>query len=84
MDNADQGMKVTVTEEGTGRVVVDGSTEDYDERRVHLDSVDLSSSMDYTIKYEFYEKNVGLRSFEDKTISAGHMGASACSKPFVI
>ena len=84
MDNTQQGMRVSVLEEQSGRVIVDGSTEDKDERHVHLDSLDLSSSKSYSIKYEFFEKNVGLRSFEDKTISAGHMGASACSKPFVV
>jgi hypothetical protein len=84
MDNTDQGMKVTVKEEASGTVVVDGTTEDYDERRVHLDSVELSSSKVYIIKYVFYSKNVGMKSFEDKSVSAGHMGAIACSKPFVI
>jgi len=77
-------MRVSIVDELTGSVVVDGSTEDYDERSVHLDSVEMSSSKAYIIKYEFFEKNLGLRSFEDKTISAGHMGASACSKPFVV
>ena len=51
---------------------------------MHLDSLDLRSDKSYTIKYEFFEKNVGLKSFEDRLISAGHMGAIACSKPFVI
>jgi len=80
-------MKVTVLEENNGnegQVVVDASTEDTDERGVHLDSIELSSNKTYIIKYQFFEKNVGLSSFEDKTISAAHMGASACSKPFVV
>jgi len=84
MDSTDQGMKVSVIEEQSGQTIVDGSTEDYDERKVHLDSLRLQSSKSYVIKYEFYEKNVGLKSFEERLISAGHMGAIACSKPFVI
>lgn len=39
MDSSDQGMRVKLAEEATGTVVVDASTEDYDERSVHLDSV---------------------------------------------
>jgi hypothetical protein len=77
-------MKVSVIEESSGKIIVDGSTEDSDERNVHLDSIDISSSQAYIIKYNFYEKNVGLKSYEDKTISAAHMGASSCSKPFVV
>ena len=77
-------MRVSVTEEATGIVVVDGSTEDNDERSVHLDSIDISSAKSYIIKYEFFQKNVGMRSFEDKTISSGHLGASGCTKPFVV
>ena len=77
-------MKVSVIDEKSGQTVIDGSTEEYDERKVHLDSLDLQSSRSYIIKYEFFEKNVGLKSFEDRLISAGHMGAIACSKPFVI
>jgi len=76
-------MKVSVLEEN-GQVVVDASTEDNDERGVHLDSIELSSNKSYLIKYEFFEKNVGLSSFEEKSVSAAHMGASACSKPFVV
>jgi hypothetical protein len=77
-------MRVKLVEEGSGRVVVDGSTEDYDERSVHLDTIEVSSQKSYVVTYEFFEKNVGVRSFEEKTISGGHMGATACSKPFVI
>jgi len=84
MDSSDQGMRVKLVEEESGRVVIDGSTEDYDERSVHLDAIDLSSQMAYNVTYEFFEKNVGVRSYEDKTISGSHMGAISCSKPFVI
>ena len=84
MDSEQQGMRVSVTEEGSGIVVVDGSTEDNDERSVHLDSIEISSSKAYVIKYEFFQKNIGMKSFEDKTISSGHLGASGCTKPFVI
>jgi len=77
-------MRVSVLDESDKSVVVDGSSDDHDEQRVHLDSIDLSSTKSYLIKYEFFEKNLGVRSFEDKIISAGHMGASACSKPFVV
>lgn len=83
MDSTDQGMRVKLVEEATGNVIVDGSTEDYDERSVHLDSVEVSSQKAYIVTYEFFEKNIGIRSFEDKTISGGHMGAISCSKPFV-
>jgi len=84
MDDTSQSMRVSIREEATGRVVVDGSTEDSDERSVHLDTIELSSSKAYIIKYEFFEKNVGIRSYEDKTVSGAHMGASSCSKPFVV
>lgn len=84
MDTTAQGMKVSVVEEASGKIIVDGSTEDSDERNVHLDSIDISSSKSYIIKYEFYEKNIGMRSYEDKSISAAHMGAASCSKPFVV
>jgi len=84
MDQVDQSMKVSVIEEKSGQVVLDGTTEDHDERSVHLDSVELSSSLAYIIKYEFFEKNVGLKSFEDKLVSGAHMGASSCSKPFIV
>lgn len=36
-------MTVKLIEEESGKVIVDGSTEDYDERSVHLDSIDVSS-----------------------------------------
>ena len=65
MDDTSQSMRVSVIEEQSGRVVVDGSTEDKDERSVHLDTIELSSSKAYIIKYEFFEKNVGIRSYED-------------------
>jgi len=84
MDNTAQGMKVSVVEESSGKIIVDGSTEDSDERNVHLDTIDISSSKTYLIRYQFYEKNIGLKSYEDKTISAAHMGAASCSKPFVV
>ena len=83
MDRLDQGMRVSVAEEGSGQVLIDATTADNDERSVHLDSLDISTSKNYIIKYEFFDKNIGFKSFEDKQISAGHMGASACSKPFV-
>ena len=84
MDDTSQSMRVSVIEEQSGRVVVDGSTEDKDERSVHLDTIELSSSKAYIIKYEFFEKNVGITSHERRTVSAAHMGASSCSKPFVV
>jgi hypothetical protein len=54
MDQTQQGMRVSITDEGNGQVVVDGSTEDHDERQVHLDSIAISSSRSYLIKYEFF------------------------------
>ena len=84
MDSQDQSMKVTVSEEHGGQVIVDASTEDNDERGVHLDSIELSSNKSYIIKYQFFEKNVGLSSFDEDTVSAAHMGATACSRPFVV
>lgn len=45
---------MSVIEEESKRVIVDGSTEDADERSVHLDSIELSSSRSYIIKYEFF------------------------------
>ena len=57
-------MKVTVSEEESGRVIVEGSSADHDERNVHLDAVDLTSSKVLLIKYEFYEKNEGLGNLE--------------------
>ena len=60
MDYVSQSMKVSVIEEATGKVIIDGDTEDDDERIVHLDSLDISSTKSYVIKYEFFEKNVGL------------------------
>jgi hypothetical protein len=85
MDEISQSMRVSVAEEHSGkRVVIDGSTDDNDERSVHLDSIELSSSKSYIIKYEFFEKNVGIRSYEDMSVSGAHMGATSCSKPFVV
>jgi hypothetical protein len=84
MDHASQTMRVTVTEEISGRVIVEGSSADHDERNVHLDSVDLYSSKAYLVKYEFFEKNEGLGDLEQTPVSSGHMGASACSKPHVV
>jgi len=85
MDEIAQSMRVSVAEEGSGkRVIVDGSTEDGDERSVHLDSIELSSSKSYIIKYEFFEKNAGVKSYEDLSVSGSHMGATSCSKPFVV
>lgn len=84
MDNTQQSMKVTVIEEDGGKVIVDGSTEDHDERSVHLDSVALSNTTAYLIKYEFFEKNAKVSNHDDRIISASHMGASACSRPFVV
>tara|TARA_B110000285_G_scaffold67213_1_gene77176 strand:+ start:396 stop:698 length:303 start_codon:yes stop_codon:yes gene_type:complete len=54
MDQTQQGMRVSITDEQNGQVVVDGSTEDHDERHVHLDSITISSSHSYLIKYEFF------------------------------
>ena len=63
MDYTDQGMRVSVIEEKSGNVIVDASSEEMDERNVHLDSISLSSDKSYTIKYEFFEKNVAHGSF---------------------
>jgi len=76
-------MRVSVVQEDGGRVIADGSTEDSDERNVHLDSVDVSSSHSYIIKYEFFEKSPVKGNRGEKTIAGSHMGAIACSKPFV-
>jgi len=51
MDEITQSMKVSVVEEKSGRVIVEGSTEENDERSVHLDSLELSSSQSYLLKY---------------------------------
>ena len=84
MDSMDQGMKVSVLEEGTGRVVAEGSSEEDDERSVHLDSTELSSSKAYVLQYEFFEKSVTLDHEDDILVSGGHMGAMACTQPFVV
>lgn len=47
-------MRVTVLEEQGEKVVIDASTEDHDERSVHLDSIALESTKVYIIKYEFF------------------------------
>jgi len=78
-------MRVRVQEEQSGkRVIIDGSSEDSDQRSVHLDSIELSSSKSYVIQYEFFEKNVGVKSYEDLSVSGAHMGATSCSKAFVV
>jgi hypothetical protein len=84
MDYIAQTMRVSVIEEQSGKVVIDGTTEEDDQRSVHLDSIDISSSKTYIIKYEFFEKNAGLLDLADSTISAAHMGATACNRPFVV
>lgn len=84
MDFSDQSMIVSVIEEQTGKVIVDGSSEVMDERNVHLDSIDISSAKSYILKYEFFQKNLVQASFQDKTVSGGHMGALTCSQPFVV
>lgn len=76
-------MRVTLLEEEGGRVLADGSTEDHDERSVHLDSISLTPSQVYVLKYEFFQKNSGVGQ-EERSISSAHMGASACSRPFVV
>jgi hypothetical protein len=76
-------MRVTLLEEEGGRVLADGSTEDHDERSVHLDSISLTPSQVYVLKYEFFQKNSGIGQ-EEMSISSAHMGASACSRPFVV
>jgi hypothetical protein len=63
MDYTDQGMRVSVIEEKSGNLIVDGSSEEMDERNVHLNSISLSSDKSYIIKYEFFEKNVAHGSF---------------------
>lgn len=84
MDHSSQVMRVSVIEEESGRVVVEANSADHDERSVHLDAINLKSSIIYRIKYEFFEKNSGLGNLEDTPISSGHMGASACSRPHVV
>lgn len=84
MDESDQAMRVSVIEEETKRVVVDGSTEDADERNVHLDSIHISSKLTYIIKYEFFEKSPVMGSTHHKTIAGSHMGSVSCTKPFVV
>jgi hypothetical protein len=84
MDETMQSMRVKLIEEEGGKVIVDGSSEDNDERSVHLDSVELSTSKVYIIKYEFFEKTLAIKHFEDRTVSGAHMGASSCTKPFVV
>jgi hypothetical protein len=37
-------------------VVADATTEDYDERKIHLDAMELRANVAYIIKYEFFEK----------------------------
>jgi hypothetical protein len=56
-------MRVSVIEEITGKVIIDGSSNINDERRVHLDSIEISSDKAYIIKYEFFEKNVAHGGF---------------------
>jgi len=84
MDESDQGMRVSVIEEDGNRVIVDGSTDDADERNVHLDSIEISSSKSYIIKYEFFAKSAVKGTHLTKTIPGSHMGAVSCSKPFVV
>ena len=84
VDYVTQSMKVTLLEEESGRVVVDGASVFDDARSVHLDSLEISSSKSYSIKYEFFEKNDGVLDLQDKTISAAHIGATACNRPFVV
>ena len=84
MDQSSQTMKVTIVEEESGKIIVEGDSADHDERSVHLDAVDLRSSKVILIQYEFYEKNEGLGNLEDTAVSSGHMGATACSKPHVV
>lgn len=83
MDQTQQSMRVTLLEEDTGRVLAEGSTEDHDERSVHLDSISLNPSHAYTLKYEFYIKNSAADD-DEQSISSAHMGASSCSRPFVV
>ena len=56
-------MRVSVIEELSGKVIIDGSSNINDERRVHLDSIEISSDKAYIIKYEFFEKNVAHGGF---------------------
>lgn len=84
MDSMDQGMKISVLEEDTGRVIISGSSEANDERTVHLDSLDLSSEKAYVFQYEFFEKSVTLEHEDDILVSGGHMGAMACTQPFIV
>lgn len=77
-------MRVSVIEEESKRVIVDGSTEDADERNIHLDSIHLSSKHTYIIQYEFFEKSPVRGSFVKRTIAGSHMGSIGCSKPFVV
>jgi len=77
-------MRVSVIEEESKRVVVDGSTEDSDERNVHLDSIHISSKHTYVIQYEFFEKSPVRGTFVHRAIAGSHMGSVSCSKPFVV
>ena len=61
MDSADQGMRVSIIEltsgdrnPANGKIIIDGSSEDMDQRNVHLDTVELSSEKTYLFKYEFF------------------------------
>lgn len=77
-------MRVSVIEDESKRVVVDASTEDVDERNVHLDSIHISSKHVYTIQYEFFEKSPVKGNIVERTIAGSHMGSVGCSKPFVV
>lgn len=77
-------MKITVMEEDTGRIIVGGSSEGHDERSVSLDSVDLLSSKPYILEYEFFAKSVVMEGEDDVLVSGGHMGAMACTEPFIV
>lgn len=76
-------MRVTLLEEDGGKVLIDGSSEDHDERSVQLDSISLTPTQAYVLKYEFFQKNSGT-GVEERSISSAHMGATACSRPFVV
>lgn len=84
MDTIDQGMKISVLEEATGRVVVEGSSEMDDERTVILDSTELSSQKAYVLQYQFFAKGVLMDHEDDVLVSGGHMGAMSCTQPFIV
>lgn len=84
MDTIDQAMVVEIIEEGTNRVIAKGSTVEFDERALRLDSTEMSSDKSYLFRYRFYEKSVIFKDDRNVLISGGHMGAVECNQPFIV